>query len=58
MELTPLGSVLLGVWIVRLARSLDGVSHTLHDGHNFDGLNIEVVFMDMFIVYLRGRVFP
>ena len=52
MEFTPLGNVLLGVRIVRLARPLDGVSHTLHDGHNLNGLDIEVVFGDTGTIYL------
>ena len=52
MELTPFGSIPLGVKVVRLARPLDGVSHTLHDGHNLNGFNIKVIFRDTCVVYL------
>ena len=52
VELTPLGSIPLGVKVVRLARLLNNVSHTLHDGHNFNGLDIEVVLGDTSAVYL------
>ena len=54
VELTPLGSVPLGVMVVRLARPFDGVSHPLHDGHDHNRLNIEVVLGDTDMVFLRG----
>ena len=51
VELTPLDSVLVGVRIVGHARPFDNISHTLHDGHNLNGLDIEVVLRDMSTVY-------
>lgn len=53
-ELTPLSSISLRVWVVRLARPLDSVSHPLHDGHDLNGLDIEVVLGDAGAVYLWG----
>ena len=55
MKLTPLGSVPLGVRVIRLVRPFDGVSHTLHDGHNLNRLDIEVVFRNTGAIYLFGQ---
>ena len=44
MELAPLGDVPLGVWIDRLLELSDNIAHNFHDGDNFHGLNVEVVF--------------
>ena len=52
MELIPLGSVSLGVWIVGLAWPLHSVPQTFHDGHNFNGLDIEVILWDPGTVYM------
>ena len=43
MELTSLGSVSLGIWVVGLFGPLDSVAHTFHDSYHFYGLDIEVV---------------
>ena len=56
MELAPLGSVPFIVWVVRLARPLDNVTHTLHNGHNFNGFDVVVVLGDSSMVYLCSRV--
>ena len=52
IELTPLSSVSLRVRVVRLARPLEGVAHTHHDGHNFNRLDVEVVLRDTSTIYL------
>ena len=46
MKLAVLGDILLGVGIVNLSWPLDYISHDLHDGYTFNGLDIEVVFKD------------
>ena len=56
VELTILGIIPLGVRIFGIIRPLNGVSHALHDDHDLNRLNIEVVLGDMGLVYLRDRV--
>ena len=43
MEFALLGSVLLGIWVVRLFGPLDSVAHTFHDSYHFYGVDVEVV---------------
>ena len=52
IELTPLGSILLGVWVVGLPRPPGHVAHILHDSNALDGLNDEIVFRDASMVSL------
>ena len=47
MELTVVGDISLGVWIVILLWPLDYITHGFHDGHAFDGLDIDAVFGDL-----------
>ena len=56
MELTLLGSVSLRASVVRLVRPLDSVSHSLHNGHDLNELDIEDVLKNTSAVYIRGRV--
>ena len=56
MELTPLGSVPLGVRIVGLLGQSKGVAHAFHDGYYLNGFNIEVAFEDSGALYMGCRV--
>ena len=56
MELTPLGSVTLWIWIVGPLRPSDGIAYTFHDGHNLHGLDIEVILRDPSVVSQSCRV--
>ena len=47
MELTPLGSVSLWIWVVGLPRSSDNVTHTFHNGNHLHGLDVEVILWDL-----------
>ncbi len=47
MELTVLGDIPLGVWIVSLSWPLDCIAHVFHDCYTLDGFDIEVVFGDL-----------
>ena len=46
MELIPLSSVPLGIWVIGLSGPLDGVVHTFLDSYHFHRLNVEVVLWD------------
>ena len=46
MELTVVGDISLGVWIVILLWPLDYITHGFHDGYTLDGLDVEGVFED------------
>ena len=46
IELTVLGDIPLGVWIVNLLWPFDCIAHVFHDGYTLDGFDIEGVFGD------------
>ena len=43
MELTILGSIPLGIWVVVLPGPSDCVAHVLHDSHALYELNVKIV---------------
>ena len=50
MEITPLGSISLEIWVVGLLGSSHGISHAFRDGYYLHGLNVEVVLWDTGVI--------
>ena len=46
MELTVLGDIPLGVWIISLPWKLDYIAHVLHDGYTLNGFDIKGILGD------------